>query len=364
MLQLHRLRGSSVSISCRTSSIWSMRVAITTAAVLRRISVRNRRLSALWQLNMPAGNMDPSKAPVRKQRMEIEVALAAGATIGESPTWVPTETALYWIDVKKPALYRYDPVTGSQRFWLMPGDVGAFGLVRDPPGAVVALREGIYRLNFASGSLTRLAPAPYDPALFRFNEGACDVTGRFWVGVMFDPLKDSTSPPPQVSSLHSFTLRDGLRHEPDAAELHNGMAWSPDGSLFYLSHSRRREVFTHAFDPTSGRLGARMLFAKVPEGLGLPDGAAVDSQGGYWCALHGAGRLRRYTATGAVDRDIVLPVSQPTMCAFAGEALDVLYVTSATDKLTAGQRRHEPLAGALLRLRPGETGIVRPCMVC
>lgn len=293
--------------------------------------------------------------------MKIEVVLAADATIGESPTWAPAEQALYWIDVKKPALYRFDPATGSQRSWPVPGDIGAFGLIRDPPGAIVALREGICRLDFASGSLTRLAPPPYDPALFRFNEGVCDVAGRFWVGVMFDPLHDY--PLPQKSSLHSFTLREGLRREPDAAELHNGMAWSPDGRRFYLSHSRRREVFTHAVDPTSGRLAERTLFAKIPEALGLPDGAAVDSQGGYWCALYGAGRLRRYTAAGAVDRDIALPVSQPTMCAFAGEALDVLYVTSATDKLTPEQRQREPLAGALLRLRPGETGVARPCLL-
>jgi sugar lactone lactonase YvrE len=66
---------------------------------------------------------------------------------------------------------------------------------------------------------------------------------------------------------------------------------------------------------------------------------------------------------GAVDRDIALPVSQPTMCAFAGEALDVLYVTTASDKFSPEQRRGEPIAGALLRLRPGERGIVRPCML-
>ncbi|HEY6516889.1 MAG TPA: SMP-30/gluconolactonase/LRE family protein [Steroidobacteraceae bacterium] len=293
--------------------------------------------------------------------MEIEVVLAAEATIGESPTWAPAERALYWIDIKKPTLNRFDPATGSQRSWPMPGDIGAFGLVLEPPGAVVALREGIYRLDFASGSLTRLAPPPYDPALFRFNEGACDVAGRLWVGVMFDPLDDSALP--RASSLHSFTLREGLRREPDAAELHNGMAWSPDGRRFYLSHSFKREVLSFAFDPSSGRLGERALFAKIPEALGLPDGAAVDSQGGYWCALHGASRLRRYTAAGAVDRDIALPVSQPTMCAFGGEALDVLYVTSAAEKLTPEQRQREPLAGALLRLRPGETGVPRPCLL-
>ena len=293
--------------------------------------------------------------------MRIEVVLTADAIIGESPTWAPAERALYWIDVKKPALYRFDPATGSQRSWRMPGDIGAFGLVRDPPGAIVALREGICRLDFASESLTRLAPPPYDPAAFRFNEGVCDVAGRFWVGVMFDPLDDSALP--QASSLHSFTLREGLRREPDAAVLHNGMAWSPDGRRFYLSHSFRREVFTHAFDPTSGRLGERALFAKIPEALGLPDGAAVDSQGGYWCALHGGSRLRRYTAAGAVDRDIPLPVSQPTMCAFGGEALDVLYVTSAAEKLTPEQRQREPLAGALLCLQPGERGVARPYLL-
>ena len=101
--------------------------------------------------------------------MNPEIVLDAHATIGESPTWSASERAIYWIDVKKPALYRFDPATGSQRSWPMPGDIGAFGLVLEPPGAVVALREGIYRLDFASGSLTRLAPPPYDPALFRFN---------------------------------------------------------------------------------------------------------------------------------------------------------------------------------------------------
>jgi sugar lactone lactonase YvrE len=58
-------------------------------------------------------------------------------------------------------------------------------------------------------------------------------------------------------------------------------------------------------------------FVQIPGALGLPDGAAVDSQGGYWCALHSGSRLRRYTAMGEVDRDIALPVSQPTMASRA-----------------------------------------------
>ncbi|MFZ0501775.1 MAG: SMP-30/gluconolactonase/LRE family protein [Steroidobacteraceae bacterium] len=293
--------------------------------------------------------------------MQIEVVLDAGAAIGESPTWASAERALYWIDVKRPALYRYDPVTGRQRSWNVGSDIGAFALLADSAGAVVALREGVFRLEFASGSLVQLAPPPFDPTLFRFNEGTCDSAGRFWIGVMFDPLEGK--PPAQPSSLHRFTLGGRLVPQPDAAELHNGMAWSREDNLFYLTHSRTGEVFAYTFDARHGQLGQRKSFAKVASSDGIPDGAAVDTEGGYWCALHGGSRLRRYTAMGELDREITLPVSQPTMCAFGGEALDDLYVTSASDKLSPEQRKREPLAGALLRMRCGARGIPRPCQV-
>ena len=293
--------------------------------------------------------------------MNIETVLDAKATIGESPTWSAAEHALYWVDIKQPALYRYDPRARTQRAWAMTSDIGGFALLADLRGAIVALRQGVFQLDFASGGLTLLAPPPFDPTLLRFNEGACDTTGRFWVGVMFDP-PDATVQPVR-SSLHSFTLGEGLRPEPDAAELHNGMAWSPDGGVFYLSHSQRREIIAHAFDAKAGRIGPGRRFAALQEEPGLPDGAAVDTEGGYWCALHGAGRLRRYNADGSADRDITLPVSQPTMCAFGGDELDEMYVTSAREKLDAEQLQREPLAGALFRLRPGARGIPRRCTV-
>lgn len=291
----------------------------------------------------------------------VEVFIEAGAAIGESPTWSDDERALYWIDVKRPALYRFDVHAKLQRSWDLSSDIGAFALMGDKRGAVLAMREGLYRLDFESGGLTRLFDPPYDPQLFRFNEGACDSTGRFWVGVMFDPLVPGSLP--GRASLHTFTTAGGLKRESDAAELHNGMAWSPDEKTFYLSHSFGREVFAHEFEASSGRFGARRNFARIPQDLGIPDGACVDTDGGYWCALHGGGRLRRYSAAGAVDTEVKLPVSQPTMCAFGGDDLEEMFVTSARDKLTEEQLRLEPHAGAIFRLRPGKRGVPRRCAV-
>lgn len=295
--------------------------------------------------------------------MEPRVALDIHATIGESPLWDPDRHVLYWSDIKAPALYRFDPRTGENRAWQVTSDIGAFALM-DGDAALVALREGLFRLDLGSGALDLLAPPPFDPALFRFNEGACDAQGRFWVGVMFDPV--AGHPEPGAGQMHSFTLADGLRAEDDWAELHNGFAFNADGSRFFVSHSRENRIYSYACTPdpaTGARLHDRHLFASLPDGLGLPDGAALDTDGGYWCCLHGGGRVRRYHPDGRVDRDIMLPVSQPTMCAFGGPERDVLYITTASDNLTPDQRSAQPLAGALFRCRPGERGLPRPWRV-
>ena len=292
--------------------------------------------------------------------MHIETLIDAHAVIGESPLWDPVAGVLYWADIKAPALYRYDPAGKNSRSWSVTGDLGAFALMEDG-GAVVALREGVHRLDLESGALEMLAPAPFDTRLFRFNEGICDSAGRFWIGVMFDPLDGS--PEPRAEALHSFTLAGGLRREEDFAELHNGFAFSPDQRRFFLSHSREDRIYVRDFAPEEGWLGDACLFASMDLPNALPDGAAMDEQGGYWCALHGVGKLRRFNPDGSVARDVDLPVSQPTMCAFGGPDLDTLYITSARDQLSETELREQPLAGGLFRMRPGVRGAPKAYLV-
>ena len=155
-------------------------------------------------------------------------------------------------------------------------------------------------------------------------------------------------------------ITGGLRREDDRAQLHNGMAISANAEAFFLSHSNEGVIYKFDFDVTGAGLSARTEFARVPTDVGLPDGAAVDTDGCYWCALHGAGRLRRYTPKGRLDQEVELPVSKPTMCAFGGDDLDTIYVTSASEGVNIAD---EPFAGALLRFRPGAKGIARSCTV-
>ncbi len=292
--------------------------------------------------------------------MNIELVLDSHATIGESALWVAPEHALYWIDIKAPALYRYIPHRDEQMEWKLPADIGAFAL--DGQGrALVALRTGLHWLDLGTSALTLIARSPFDPRLIRFNEGACDGQGRFWVGTMTDPLDGVETH--IKGQLYSFTIRGGLIPHPDSAFIANGMAWNADETSFYLAHSAERTVYRYAYDLQNGELGEKSIFIHFVDSPGVPDGAAIDAEGGYWCAMHGAGSLHRYTSHGKLDEIVQLPVSQPTMCCFAGAKLGDLYVTSSREKLSASQLQREPYAGGIFRFRPKISGLPKSWQV-
>jgi sugar lactone lactonase YvrE len=288
---------------------------------------------------------------------DVKLLLDARATIAESLLWEPGAGVLFWVDISGPALFRLDPASLESRRWELPAEVGAFALL-DDRSVLVALRTGLHVLSRATGALELLAPPPFDPQRFRFNEGACDAAGRFWVGQMFDPLP-GVKAEPEPGPLGVWTEATGLVPQPDTARCHNGMGWSPDGRTFYLSHSQEQTIFAFPFEAETGRLGGRRVFARIDKGI--PDGAAVDEEGAYWCAIHGGGALHRYAPDGTLLQSVPLPVSQPTMCAFGGPDLRTLFISSASDHLDAEQHRREPLAGGLFRLTPGVRGLPRPC---
>jgi sugar lactone lactonase YvrE len=128
----------------------------------------------------------------------------------------------------------------------------------------------------------------------------------------------------------------------------------------YFADSPTRTILAFAYDPATGALGERRVFARVAP-PGIPDGAIVDAEGYMWSAEYGGGRITRYAPDGRVDRRLALPVSQPTCCAFGGPDLSTLFVTCARAGLSAATLAAEPLAGAVLAYEPGVRGLPEPC---
>jgi L-arabinonolactonase len=282
--------------------------------------------------------------------MAVECVLDCHAELAEGPVWDPEDSVLYWVNIKAREIHRYDPATGQDRHWTTPADVGSLALRRDG-GMVVALRTGFFFFDPANTRFTPIVEPERDAPDTRFNDGRTDRQGRFWAGSLHDP---ETAP---TGSLYRLDPDLSCHRMVEGIYASNGLAFSPDSATAYFADSPRRTVWGWDFDPADGALRNRRVFIELREGEGAPDGAAVDTDGGYWLTQPPSGRVIRYDPKGRIDRVLELPVSQPTCVAFGGARMDTLYITTAKYRMSLEKLESEPLAGALFAAYPGVTGL-------
>lgn len=278
--------------------------------------------------------------------------------LGESPFWHPDEAALYWCDIPGRCLNRWQPERAAHTRWHF--DTEPASCAPLPGGEVLlACRDGLHRLGPASGQRERLAPPPYDPAQERFNDGKADAQGRFWVGTLYEPRT------PPNAALYCW-VQGRLERRAGDITVSNGLAFSPDGRTLYRSDTTSHRIFAHTLDPTDGSLSCQRVFAEFPlrqrdQSLagygGRPDGAAVDSEGAYWCAMYEGQRLLRLAPDGSLLQEFALPVRCPTMPCFGGADLRTLFVTTARHQRPADELAAQPLAGCVLSLRVQVPGL-------
>jgi sugar lactone lactonase YvrE len=288
--------------------------------------------------------------------MEVQCVVDARAETGESPVWCPEEQVLYWVDIPGCRLHRFDPASGDDRAYDMPAPIGCVAL-RGSGGLLVALKTGLFGFVPASGALEPLAEPPDDHPSARFNDGRCDHQGRFWVSTMREPPDPEARP----GKLYRFDAEHRLRAMVSSLAIGNGLAFSPDGRTLYHSdsHASVQTIWAWDLDPADGTIGNRRIFATTHDTAGRPDGAAVDADGCYWVAANDGWQLIRYTPQGRIDRTIRLPVRRPTMLAFGGRELDVVFVTSMLPQ-PHDPPADQPQAGGLFALSVGIQGLPEP----
>jgi sugar lactone lactonase YvrE len=284
----------------------------------------------------------------RNPPTEFDVAMEARAELGEGPRWDADSGTLLWVDIPGHRVHRYDPATGLDMIELVP-DVVSLALPRSRGGAVIGLPDGLHLLDGERSPL--LVPIDAERTDTRTNDGACDAAGRLWIGTM---ALDEASP---FGGLYRVDADLSVTAVLTDTAISNGLGWSPSGREFYFIDSPTRRIDVFDFDPETGTLEDRRRLAAVEVEGAVPDGLAVDAEGGVWVALHGGWGLRRYSPDGELAAVVHLPVARITSCCFGGADLRDLYVTTRRDGLSAGELAEQPLAGALLRLDAGVAGL-------
>jgi sugar lactone lactonase YvrE len=285
----------------------------------------------------------------------VRVAADTRDVLGESPWWDHASSHLYWIDLRAPALHRLDQISGAVESWPMPSQIGAV-VGRAGGGVIVLLADGVHAFDPRTGTLSLIAAAPWRGPQMRANDAKCDASGRLWFGGMRDHGADCSG------ALYLLAAGEKPQRMRSGVQVPNAITMSRTGDTIYFADTRRGaiEQADMAALAAEGEKALWSTLAAAEIAPGVPDGATLDAEGCLWNARYGGSAIARIAPDGRLDRLVELPVTQPTSCAFGGPDLDILYVTTARQRLDAAQLRAQPLAGALLMLDVGVRGCREP----
>ncbi len=289
----------------------------------------------------------------------------ASPVLGEGPVWNARHDALFWIDVEGPAIHRHlitggtiddeAMASGSHASWSMPSAIGAIATTRNSGRLVVALEhEGICLFDPEDASLEPIADPVASCGLAgiagRYNDGIVDPLGNFWVGWLTHDRK-------RPGAIFRIDSGGVVKKVLDDLVAPNGIGWSSDGAMIYVTDSATNTIWAHDCDLETATLGQGGILARQPRSRGIFDGLCIDENGHVYSALYGGGAVVRISPSGEELQRIRVPASLVTSCCFAGRDLKTLVITSAVRNQGARELEKYPLSGSLFYLPLATAGM-------
>ena len=269
--------------------------------------------------------------------------------LGECPVWDPVRRILSYLDYLQPRATAFDERSGRTTSKPLP--------LRAPLGGHCRRRSGGYLVfnqdgvHLMSDELDILATVFLPHPSFSEappNDVCVDPEGRIWVATA-DRLESRPN-----AGLFLLSARGAWHPLVTALTVANGPAFSKDGDTLFLADSPRGVIYRFCVDARSRALDNRLVFATVPPEEGFPDGLAIDAAGCPWSARWGGHAIVQYSPGGQELARFRLPARMVTSCAFGGEDLCTLFIT------TASQDTPEDLGGHLFKLAVNQPGSIQP----
>lgn len=275
-------------------------------------------------------------------------------TLGEGVAWSEEEQKLFWVDIEKSRLWRYDPQTNETEVYRTPERLTAFAF-REGGGLLAAFESGLAFYGPETDTVERIQDMETDLPTTRMNDGRCDRQGRFIIGGM-----DESGEGQYISNVYRVDKDLSVHRIISNIACANSTCFSPDGKSMYFADTPLGEIWAYDYDIASGSISNKRVLTDFEDQPGVPDGSIVDAEGCLWNAQWNGHRVVRYRPDGTVDRILEVPVMNPTCVVFGGKDLDILYITTARYLMTPEQIEAEPLSGGLFAVKVDVKGLVEP----
>ncbi|MCH2195764.1 SMP-30/gluconolactonase/LRE family protein [Kordia sp.] len=288
--------------------------------------------------------------PTKELIAELEYKIPA--KLGEGAFWDYKNDVLYWIDIIGESLHIYSPKDKTDKEIKMPAPIGTVVPSEEENKVIVALNDGVYVVDITTEDITKLTDVEAENKGTRLNDGKCDPNGNLWIGSMD---YSQTNPGGGLYKVDASGKTDKMLGN---ITISNGIVWSKDNKTMYYIDTPTTNIRAYDFDETTNTISNERVVVTIPKEEGFPDGMAIDENDMLWVGLWNGNCIANYNPqTGKLIQKIKVPAHNVTSCAFGGEDLDILYITTASLDMTDAEKKQYPMAGSLFKIKLKTKGV-------
>jgi gluconolactonase len=279
--------------------------------------------------------------------------LATGATWSEGPVWMPESATVRWSDIPGNRIMQYSTVDGSTSDYATDVEF-TNGRTLDLDGTVTQCSHGRRRVERDDhGVVTSLVDSYNGVRLNSPNDVVVAPDGSIW---FTDPPYGITVPVEGHPGEREYGDCYVFRFDPVSGALWpvvtdmfhpNGLAFSPDGSILYVSDTaddvgRYNGEHIRAYDVVDGRCKNGRGFASVRSGVS--DGFRIDVNGNLWTSAEDG--VHVFGANGSWLGSVSIEEKVANVC-FGGPDGQHLFIAASTSlygiqTLTSDAASHDP----------------------
>ena len=256
--------------------------------------------------------------------------LATGFVFAEGPVWHPSGH-LYFSDIRDSKRYRVD--TRAKAVELVTENTfGSNGMTFNSNGELVYCQTGKRRVAAVSGTEETVVADSFDgKKLNAPNDIVSHSDGSLY---FTNPVGRISGDDAEIgySGVYRVAANGVVVEVCAEMNLPNGLAFSPDESMLYVSNTRP-DPKMYVFDmQADGTTSTQRVFAEMPlvddsEKNGVPDGMKVDSAGRVYCT--GPGGVWIWEPDGELA-GVLKFLEVTTNIAWGGDDLRTMFITGHT----------------------------------
>jgi len=272
------------------------------------------------------------------------------AGLGEGPLWMVDSNELIWVDITKGFVHATNVSTKEDKI-IYRGENPSCIVPITTTEFLISDRDKIIKLDTITLKSTICIHMCFETTNIRFNDGKIDPNGNFWVGTMD---KDAT---PNKGSLYRIDSKKNISEVLKGITISNGLTWSLDSKTMYYIDTFENAVYAFDFNPNS-EISNQKIVLDIPKELGAPDGMTIDNRGNLWIAMWGGFSVICWNPeSGKIVDKIEVDVQNVTSCAFGGEDMTTLFITTAREGMSCNELKKQPNSGSVFHVKTKVSGV-------